>query len=221
MKSFAELRSVAVARKGAEALEAAMPTPPPVALADLGDDRVLAEFTRRIFQSGFNWGVIDAKWPGFETAFHGFDIHRNAMMSDDDLDSHLANRAIVRNGAKIVSVRDNAIFLEELARGSGSAARVLAEWPVDDTIGLFDLLKTRGSRLGGLTGQYALRFLGYDAFILSQSVVQALNMAGVIDGPATSKTALRKVQAAFNAWAEESGESRARISRTLAFTVPD
>ena len=177
--------------------------------------------TRCVFNAGFNWKVIETKWDGFEAAFHGFDIGRNAMMSDADLDAHLKNTAIVRNAPKILTIRDNAIFLSDLAKEHGSAAAYIGNWPVTEYVELLDLLKKRGARLGGATGQYALRFAGYDNFILSRSVVAALNMAGVIDGAATSKTALRKAQAAFNAWAEESGESYARMSRTLAMAVPD
>jgi hypothetical protein len=83
------------------------------------------------------------------------------------------------------------------------------------------MMKKRGNRLGGATGQYALRFAGYENFILSRSVIAALNMAGVIDGAATSKGAQVKVQAALNIWQSESGESQARISRVLAMSVPD
>ncbi|MCV2881602.1 DNA-3-methyladenine glycosylase I [Actibacterium sp. XHP0104] len=221
MKPYAELREMAVARKGEAELEELLPKRRENTLAQQTDDRILAEFTKRIFQAGFSWDLIEKKWPGFEDAFHGFDIGRNALMSDEDLDEHLRDTRIVRNGQKIITVRDNAIFLSDLARGHGSAAAALDNWPKTDTVGLFELLKKRGSRLGGVTGQYALRALGYDAFILSKSVVAALNMAGVIDGVATSKTAQKKVQAAFNHWAEESGETHARISRMLAFTVPD
>ena len=221
MKTFAEIHEMALARKGAEGLAAEMPTPPDRPLRDLNDERLLAEFTKRIFQAGFNWSVIEKKWPGFEAAFDGFDIGRNAMMSDEDLDRHLKNTEIVRNAAKILTVRDNAVFLSDLAREHGSAARYIGDWPVEDTVGLFELLKKRGARLGGMTGQYALRFLGYDAFILSRSVVAALNMAGVIDGAANSKTAMRKAQEAFNDWHAESGQPYAVISRTLACAVPD
>lgn len=221
MKSFAEMRDLAVARKGEEFLAAHMPEPPAVALKDQTDDRVLAAFARGVFQAGFSWKVIEAKWPGFETAFHGFDVGRNAFMSDEDLDAHLKNTAIVRHAGKILSVRDNAVFLSDLAREHGSAAGYLGGWPGEDTVGLFALLKSRGARLGGMTGPYALRSLGYDNFILSKSVVAALNLAGVIDGAATSKKAQAAVQAAFNEWAEESGESHAVISRVLAFAVPD
>ena len=221
MKSFAEIREMALARLGAEDLAARMPVPPGVPLGELTDDRILAQFTRGVFQAGFSWSVIEQKWPGFEVAFHRFDIGRNALMSDDDLDHLLRDPAIVRNAAKILTVRDNAVFLADLAREHGSAARFIADWPVTDTIGLFALLKRRGARLGGVTGPYALRCLGYDAFILSPSVVAALTMSGVIEGAATSKRALQAAQEAFDIWHAESGESYARISMTLACAVPD
>ena len=221
MKSFGEIRSIAVERKGEEELALHMPEAPETSLIELSDDRVLAEFTKRIFQAGFNWKVIENKWPGFEAAFHGFDIGRNALMDDDEIAELTRNTDIVRNGPKIATVRENAAFLAELAREHGSAAAYLGGWPVEDMVGLFDLLKKRGARLGGMTGQYALRFMGYDNFILSKSVVAALNAHGVIDGAATSKKALAAAQEAFNAWHAESGEPYAVISRVLAFSVPD
>ncbi len=165
--------------------------------------------------------MIDKKWPGFEVAFHGFDIGRNAMMSEEDLDQHLKNADIVRNAQKILSIRDNAIFLSDLAKEHGSAAQFFASWPSTDAVGLYEVLKKRGSRLGGMTGPYALRRLGFDGPILSKSVTAALNMAGAVEGAVTSKTAQKKAQAAFNAWAEESGEPMAVISRVLAYSVPD
>ena len=140
----------------------------PTDFSHLGDDRILAEFTKRIFQAGFNWSVIEKKWDGFEDAFHGFDIGRNAFMSDDNFDAHLRNTDIVRNATKILTVRDNAIFLSDIVKEHGPAAKFFNDWPSSDLIGLWQLLKKRGSRLGGASAQYALRFLGKDCFILRQ-----------------------------------------------------
>lgn len=221
MTDFETIRARALERKGGAAgLEEGM-SRPHIDVSTLTDDRILAEFTRRIFCAGFNWSVVDNKWDGFEAAFHGFDIGRNALMSDDDLDAHLKDTGIVRHAGKILSVRDNAIFLSDLAREHGSAARFFGAWPESDLVGLWEVMKKRGSRLGGMTGQYALRFLGKDSFILSKSVVAALNRAGVIDGAATSKGAQKKVQAAFTRWHQETGESYTRLSRILAMSVPD
>ena len=80
-------------------------------------------------------------------------------------------------------------------------------------------MKKRGARLGGATGQYALRFLGKESFILSNDVTTALIGAGVIDKPATSKTALKAVQSAFNDWKAETGENMTRLSRIMAMSV--
>ncbi len=221
MQGFSEIRARAAARKGGDAALARLlqDAAPRRNTRSLGDDRILSHFSLRVFQAGFNWKVVENKWPDFERAFNNFDIATNAMMSDDDLDRHLQNTGIVRHAAKILSVRDNAVFLSDLAVEHASAARFLADWPLDDHVGLLKLVKTRGSRLGGVTGQYALRDLGRDCFILSRSVVAALHMAGVIDGPATSQKALRAIQDAFNGWHDESGESYTNISRTLGFSV--
>ncbi len=82
-----------------------------------------------------------------------------------------------------------------------------------------DLLKRRGSRLGGLTGQRVLRAQGVDGFILTPDVTAALIREGLMDGPPTSKTALSAIQTAFDVWRAESGRPMMQISRVLALTV--
>lgn len=220
MRDFDAIFDLAAARHGgAEALnEKLTPPTPPEALAQMPEDRWLSTLTRCIFQAGFNWKVIEAKWDGFEAAFHGFDVGRCAFMDDEMFDSLLTDTRIVRNGTKIAAVRDNAVFLSDL-RAQGGAGVVLGGWPSDDFIGLLELLKKRGARLGGTTAQYAMRFAGRDSFILSQDVTARLIAEGVIDKPATSKTALRAVQGAFNSWMDQSGRSLTEISRVLAMSL--
>lgn len=220
MRSFDEIYAIAAGRKGgADALEAMLDRPkPPAALAEIRDDRWLAEMARNIFRTGLSWKVIETKWPGFEAAFHGFDVGRNALMDDAAFDALLQDTRIVRHGAKIASVRDNAAFLLEL-RNEGGAGSVLGGWPSEDYIGLLDMLKKRGSRLGASTGQYTMRFMGRDGFITSRDVVARLQAEGVVDKAPTSKTAMRAVQDAFNEWRAQSGRSLTEISRVLAMSV--
>jgi 3-methyladenine DNA glycosylase Tag len=220
MRDFNEIYAIAADRHGGvDALEAKL-TPPlsPAELAAIPDDRWLSTITRSVFQAGFNWKVIEAKWDGFETAFGGFDVPRCAFMDDDKFDALLTDTRIVRNGMKIATVRDNAVFLLEL-REQGGAGTVLGGWPSTDYIGLLDLLKTRGARLGGTTAQYAMRFMGRDSFILSRDVTARLIAEGIVDKPPTSKSALKATQAAFNAWMDQSGRSLTEISRVLAMSV--
>jgi len=220
MHHFDELYGIAAGRHGGEAaFDAKLTKPlPPAALAQISEDRWLSQLTKSVFQAGFNWKVIESKWDGFETAFDGFDVGRCAFMDDEKFDALLQDTRIVRNGMKIATVRDNAVFLMGL-RDQGGAGAVLGGWPSTDYIGLLQLLKTEGSRLGGSTAQYAMRFSGRDSFILSQDVTARLVAERVIDKSATSKSALRAVQGAFNTWMEQSGRSLTEISRVLAMSV--
>lgn len=217
MRSFDEIYAIAAERKGGvDALEALLPEPEDI--TGIPEDRWLAQFTKSIFQAGFNWKVIEAKWEGFEEAFEGFDIGACAFMEEDRFDALLSDTRVVRNGAKLATVRENAGFLMSL-RDQGGAGQVFGTWPNEDYIGLLNLLKTKGSRLGSATGQYAMRFAGRDGFILSQDVTARLTAEGVIDKPATSKRAQAAVQEAFNTWMGQSGRGLTQISRVLAMSV--
>lgn len=202
----------------AEALRGLRPKPPSE-IAKMGDDRVLALMAQRIFSAGFSRKVIDAKWPAFEQAFWGFAPARCAVLNEPDLDGLLANKAIVRNGPKIMAVQDNARFILGLAKQHGSAAQAFAQWPDDRYFDLIDLLRRDGSRLGGDTGMRFLRDLGKPAIILTKDVTASLSREGVIASPPTSRKALAAIQAAVNAWAAESGLNLTEISRYLAWSI--
>jgi 3-methyladenine DNA glycosylase Tag len=219
---FKGIRARAEKRKGGpKELEKLLPRKPDVkALAKLSDDRILAEMTKRVFSAGFAWSVIEAKWPGFEKAFLGFKPAKLTFQPDDFWDGLLSDTSIVRNGAKIASVRENAAFVQEIAKEHGSFGKFLAKWPSSDQVGLLDLLAKRGSRLGGNSGQMFLRFVGWDGFVTSQDVVACLRDVGLdIADEVKSKGDLAKVQALFNAWASETGLPFVHLSRICAMSI--
>ena len=188
--------------------------------ASIPADRLLATMTRCVFNAGFNWKVIEAKWDGFEAAFEGFDPGKLAFFGDEMLDSLVSDARIVRNGQKIRATLENAKFVNEIERDTGSFAGHIAKWPDDDQVGLMAWLSKKGSRLGGATAQYFLRFSGWDGWIASGDVLQAMVRDGVLDKPAaTSKSALKQIQSAFNQYHEESGLPRSEISRVLALSI--
>jgi 3-methyladenine DNA glycosylase Tag len=183
-------------------------------------DRLLSVMTRCVFNAGFNWKVIDAKWDGFEAAFLGFDPARLAFLGDEMMADLVSDARIVRNGQKIKATLDNAKMVARIEQEGGGFGRFLATWPAGDQVGLMAELNRRGSRLGGATGQYFLRFCGWDGWITSGDVCAAQVREGVLDAPAaTSKRDLARVQDAFNTWHGESGLPRAAISRILALSV--
>jgi len=84
------------------------------------DAGYLEQMTKAIFQAGFSWDVIRAKWPNFRRAFDGFDVDRVAAYDERDLDRLLADPGIVRNGRKIMATIENARIMQELIAKHGS-----------------------------------------------------------------------------------------------------
>ena len=222
MQRFSVIQKRAAARKGGAAALAALlpPAGDATALRKLADDRALAEMARRVFSAGFVWRVIEAKWPGFEAAFLGFDPVRLSFEPDEFWERLTGDARIVRHAAKIMSVRANARFVLDVAAEHGSFGKFVADWPATELVGLFEVLGKREARLGGLTGQYLLRFLGKDGFILNKDVIACLRDAGLdISEGASSKRELRLVQEWFNAWAKETGLSFVHLSRICAMSI--
>lgn len=219
---FKRIRERAAKRKGGEkVLTTLLPRKRDnKALAKLSDDRVLSEMARRVFSAGFVWSVIDKKWPGFEEAFLDFNPKRLLFQPAEFWEKLGSDKRIVRNPQKIRSVRENAKFVSDIAAEHGSFGKFLATWPADDQIGLLEILDKRGSRLGGFSGQYLLRFLGRDSFILTNDLVLCLRDSGVpLSAKGTSKKDMKLAQAQINEWAQETGLPLTHISRICAMSI--
>jgi 3-methyladenine DNA glycosylase Tag len=188
-------------------------------LRQLPDDRVFSVMTRRIFRAGLKHALVDAKWPAFEQAFYHFNPEAVQEMSDEMLEDLMQNDRIIRHFGKIKATRENAMLMVELAQSHGSAAAMIADWPEEDIIDLWALLKKRGKQLGGNSAAYFLRMLGKDTFMLTDDVVVALKAQGVIDKKPTAQRDLKQVQAAFNEWRAQSGRPLCQISRLLAHSI--
>lgn len=221
MRSFDDILAISAERKGGfgAVLDGIKRPLSENELASIPDHRWLSSMTKCVFQAGFNWKVVENKWSGFEAAFDGFDIGRCRMMNDVWFDELVKDQRIIRNAQKIEAVQRNAEFVSDRASQAGGFGAFVAGWPTTEYYGLLQVLKAEGSRLGGTTGQYFLRFMGKESFILSRDVVARLIAEGVIDKPPTSKRALESVQDAFNTWKAQSGNSLNVISRVLAQSI--
>jgi len=216
MLKFDEIYHRAIQHKGGvEALHLLLADDikPKKVVSATDESRFLAEMTRCLFQAGFVWRVIHQKWDGF-------DVNTILGLQPEAWDEIRADARIVRNNQKISSVRANAQFIEDIALESGSFAGFIADWPESDLIGLLELLKKRGSRLGGNTGQRFLRNVGKDSFLLSKDVIRCLQNSGldIRDNP-TSKRDHTAIQQAFNQWHEESGLSYTHLSKIAAYSI--
>lgn len=222
MSTFAKIRARAAKRKGGEDVLRSLlgPMPSNASVAGMTDDRIFSTIAKRVFSAGFVWSVIDQKWPGFEEAFLGFEPKRLLFQPDDFWYELASDKRIVRNPQKIKSVKENAAFVERMSKEHGGFGKFLSRWPKDDQIGLTAYLGKHGSRLGGNTGQYFLRWIGWDAFVISRDLVAALRDSGldVAESPA-SKRDLARIQEQMNAWAEETGLPYRHLSRILSMSI--
>lgn len=224
MEKFTSIYQRAAKRKGGEKhLEQLLSKPlSSKKLLKVTDDEWLEEFTRKIFQSGFYWSVIDKKWPGFREVFWDFNINKLLMMPPEMLEEKSSDERIVRNFKKVNTIPVNASMIHFSTKDNGVAFnQFIAEWPTDDIIGLWAWLKKHGARLGGNTGPYTLRQMGKDTFLLSRDIESYLRVHNIIDGGLQSKKSLNAIQAFFNHMQKESGRSLQEISQVIAFSVGD
>ncbi|MBU3006198.1 DNA-3-methyladenine glycosylase I [Paraglaciecola arctica] len=223
LETFKQIQQRACERKGGpQALSAIIDKPlDSHELMQIGDDRFLAEFTKKVFQSGFVWRVVTNKWPDFERVFFDFVIEKVLLIPDEMLEQKAADPSIIRNYTKVKTIRDNAIMIDAVAREHGSFAEFVAQWPTQDIVGLWAYLKKHGARLGGNTGPYGLRALGKDTFLLTNDVVGYFSKRNIISGSAQSKRSLTAIQQSFNELQQQSGLSLQELSMILSKSVGD
>jgi DNA-3-methyladenine glycosylase I len=79
------------------------------------DEQKMFEFlTLETFQAGLSWITILKKRENFRKAFHQFNIKKIAAMNEQDIDSLMNNKGIIRNRKKIEAAIHNARILLRL-----------------------------------------------------------------------------------------------------------
>ena len=79
------------------------------------DEQKMFEFlTLETFQAGLSWITILKKRENFREAFHQFNIKKIAAMNEQDIDSLMNNKGIIRNRKKIEAAMHNARILLRL-----------------------------------------------------------------------------------------------------------
>lgn len=188
-------------------------------IVGLTDAECLSLITRRVFRAGMKHSVVDRKWAAFEEAFWNFDPLACQLIDDDRFEWLMQNDQIIRHWGKMKTVPVNAQMVSEFSKKHGGFGRFIAEWPTDDIVGLWQLLKKRGSHLGGDGGSRLLRMMGKDTFVLTDDVVRALVNAGIVTKKPTSLRDLNATQTFFNELQEQSQLPLSAISMTLALSI--
>lgn len=223
IEKFDAIYQRAAERKGGEdQLEALLSHPlSKEELAAIPNDRWLAAFSMKVFQSGISWSVVRKKWPNFEEVFFGFKIEPLLMLSDEQWEIKATDERIIRHLTKVMSIPANARMIHEVSIQHGSFGKMVADWPQEKITELWAYLKKHGSRLGGNTGPYTLRQMGADTFILSNDVEAYLRNCKIIEGGKDTKKSHDAANQAFMQWQKESGRSLTEISQIIAFSTGD
>ncbi|MGO4256193.1 DNA-3-methyladenine glycosylase I [Marmoricola sp. RAF53] len=122
-------------------------------------------------QAGLSWLTILNKRAGYRRVFADFDVDACAALTDADLEAALADAGIVRNRAKVESVRKNARaavdlrtdgglvgFVEQFVPDATPRPRTAGELPTTsaESLALSKALKKRGFGFVGPTTMFAL-----------------------------------------------------------------
>jgi DNA-3-methyladenine glycosylase I len=89
------------------------------------DRRLFEKLCLEGFQSGLSWLTILRKRENFRRAFHDFELHRVARMTESDVEELLGDAGIVRHRGKIEAAIQNAGCALGLVETHGSLARYL------------------------------------------------------------------------------------------------
>ncbi|HEV3405674.1 MAG TPA: DNA-3-methyladenine glycosylase I [Candidatus Dormibacteraeota bacterium] len=95
----------------------------------------LEAMARVMFQTGISWRVVEAKWPGIQEAFKGFDPKRVSRLSTRDIDKLMGDTRVIRNRKKLEAIASNAGRMLELDAEYKGFKRYL------DSLGDFDATK--------------------------------------------------------------------------------
>lgn len=121
------------------------------------DAGYLEMMTKVIFMGGLNRQVVESKWEGFLDAFEQFDPGKVASFSEEDVERLSEDERIIRYGAKIRAVVDNASQMMSLAAEHGSFGAWLRRNVQEE--GVADTAKMIGKQFAYMSEASAERYL--------------------------------------------------------------
>ncbi len=131
------------------------------------DQRLFEKICLESFQSGLSWRTILSKRENFRSAFCDFDFNKMAVFNDDNIESLLQDKGIIRHRGKIEAVINNARRAQELIKTEKSLAAYVWQYEPEnppepqtastspESIAMSKDLKKRGWKFVGPTTVFA------------------------------------------------------------------
>lgn len=121
------------------------------------DAGYLEMMTFVIFMGGLNRQVVEGKWQGFLEAFQQFDPGKVADFTEEDIERLSEDERIIRYGAKIKAVVNNAREMVAIAGEYGSFGEWLRQLVEEE--GVQSAAKTLSKRFKYVSDQSGERYL--------------------------------------------------------------
>ncbi|HKZ42480.1 MAG TPA: DNA-3-methyladenine glycosylase I [Candidatus Hodarchaeales archaeon] len=84
------------------------------------DEEYFEILSKAVFLAGFNWKVVEQKWPGFVQVFNGFRFTEIALWDEQTIVAAASNTTIIRNIRKVRAVVSNAQEFLSVVKEYGS-----------------------------------------------------------------------------------------------------
>ncbi len=129
---------------------------------------------------GLSWRTVLHKRTAYQKAFHNFVIAKCAAMTDTELEGLLTNAQLIRNKAKIFSVRKNAQAVQKIQQEYGSFDTYLWSFtdgrPVDGKWQYPQEVPTCSDLSKKISADLKKRGMGFVGPVITYSFLQAIGM---------------------------------------------
>lgn len=131
-------------------------------------------------QAGLSWETILKRREGYRKAFHAFDPHKVALMTDQDLETLRNDAGIIRNRLKIYATRQNAIVYLEIQKEFGSFSKYLwnfvGEKPIMNRVDRMQQLPTKTDVSDALSKDLKKRGMTFVGSTIMYAYMQAVGL---------------------------------------------
>lgn len=126
------------------------------------DRLYLENMSKVIFRVGLSFKVVDAKWNYICKEFKNFDPDQICKFKEDTIEKMLQDENLIRNYAKLDSIRKNALIIKKIRKTFGSLDKFITE---QSELGEKEFIKSISKTfnlLGPTTTVYFLRAVGFE-----------------------------------------------------------
>jgi 3-methyladenine DNA glycosylase Tag len=126
------------------------------------DNEYFEVLSKAVFNAGFSWKVVRAKWGGIKEVFSDFDPNIVSKWTIDEITKALESPKIIRNSKKVNAIVSNAKIFLEINSEHGSFKNYLKSFEDRDCEEKLKILSKKFKWLGPTGSHFFLWAVGED-----------------------------------------------------------